>query len=250
MVYNELRAKHHPVPSEYSSPNDSHTAESQNSIGNAETSIQNDENIDELANDLHVENAAAVTDNENKPALLPLQMDEDDVMAMNELFNEAAPGCSNTGNEYVPQSNDADASTQNNFTDEFDFIINSTQMTFETDIDEEKAAIPMVATEISNQSDQMNDSHKNVSSSHNSSQSSNTDEEIKVTEIVGDIEVTYCVGQKIMPQIVFVPMPIKTYDVLSGNIPYRGICDRDDVRLYLLTISFHYYIRSMKCIFF
>lgn len=192
---NAKRAKNHPLPPNLPSPNVPHMVDGENSETNRDNGIF--DNLNRI-------NEAAVAIIENKPALQPVQMDENDVTAMEALMNEEINGVENTEND------DGGTSIQNNGAESVDSSIN-----LDTEID------PNVSD--------FNDENSN---------SSNEDNELKITEAIGEIEMTYFVGQKFQPKIVSTPMPMKIYDMLSGNMPYQGICDRNDVCLCFHTIFF------------
>lgn len=205
---NAKRAKNHPVPPNLLLPNVRYMVDGENSETNRDNGI---------VDNLNCVNEAAVANIENKPALLPVQMDENDVTAMEALMNEERNDVENTEND------DGETSVQNNGAENIDSSID-------------------LNTEIRSNVPDFND---------DSSNSSNADNELKITEAIGEIEMTYFVGQKFQPKIVSTPMPMKVYDVLSGNMPYQGICDRNDVCLCFLTICFFHlsnlYFFSMIC---
>lgn len=190
VIHNEARAKNQPVPPNVPFPNDSRIEENDS----AETG-----NV-EIAADSNAENTLAMVDNENKPPLVPLEMDEHDTVAMNELIDDddEIVILSSIENE-DDLNNGAKTSTQNSHTDETVSVNNSVQ---------------------------------SISDNDNEIVGDAVEADHHVIENIGDMEITYSMGCTFSPKIVTLPMTVKKKDVLSGYMPYRGICDRNDVRFF------------------
>lgn len=78
-----------------------------------------------------------------------------------------------------------------------------------------------------------NDNHEQSAANNDSEPPSTTNKkEVKKTEIIDDdIEITYVEGQVLLPSVESTPMVPKTNDILSGNMPYQAILDRQDVSI-------------------
>lgn len=68
---------------------------------------------------------------------------------------------------------------------------------------------------------------ENITSAVNNS----VDGEKVTVKINEDIEITYTLGQTVLPRIKSTPMIPKINDVLSGNMPFQAILDHKDVRI-------------------
>lgn len=145
------------------------------------------------------ENVHENSDTDSKPILVATEMDPDDVNAINDL--------------------NAD--------------VGAVDLTVH--LDEDGDALEL---------DAANDNHSESSSEANGTGADNGDLsdnennpgehqiEVKKTEVLDDdIEITYVEGQVLLPTVESTPMIPKLNDVLSGNIPFQGILDRDDVSI-------------------
>lgn len=84
--------------------------------------------------------------------------------------------------------------------------------------------------------DERNNSREPSTTNDDSSSPTNKTE-VKKTEIIDDdIEITYVVGQVLLPSVESTPMIPKNNDLLSGSMPYQAILDRKDVSVLKRTI--------------
>lgn len=146
-----------------------------------------------VENEIPIEQERSETDDqtvETKPILIPAQMDECDIAALNEL-------------------------------------ILTEDMGDENDIDPGEEIDPLSTT-----------TDEQLSSTH--------EEQVKATEkIDDDIEMTYIVGQILLPTVQSQPLAVKDSDELSGRMPYQGILDHRDVSIekkysFVMFLTFFY----------
>lgn len=133
---------------------------------------------------------------DTKPVLLPVEMDEDDVMALNELIDaEDVAIVENVSIDPLLENEQGSADGTSGI----------------------EANVSANSEDIIVDNAQMNNNDGANGVEH-------------VTEIIGeDIEITFPVGQMFKPSVHTIPMATKANDLLSGNMLYEAILDRNDV---------------------
>lgn len=188
------------------------------------------------------ENAADKNAIDAKPILVAAQMDPDDIIAINDLIAgeivvdlaENLEGNLSAGeNEAleistIPNDHDVNLPTEEGDALELDAAHNNLS---------ESLAEANGTADISGQLIEPNrlicaerNNSREPSTTNDDLSNPTNKTEVKKTEIIDDdIEITYVVGQVLLPSVESTPMIPKNNDVLSGNMPYQAILDRKDV---------------------
>lgn len=203
-----------------------------------------------------------------KPILEALEMDPDDITALNDLI--AGEDAANLVEEILPTDNDTKqigalvneqledvkVNINNLPTEEGDTLGLSTanglsKQNVRANVAGQERGITKKESEQPTESNVIIGAGQESGASNNDSDQLNKHESasstietpVKITEIIDDdIEITFVKGQVLLPAIQSTPMIPKLNDVLSGNMPYQAILDRLNVSIAKRTISLFLFI--------
>lgn len=217
--------------------------------------VANENDSEENENDIVVDNNDAGPEEDEhedatKPILIAAQMDAYDVIAMNDLIAGAnMDDLAQNSEGNIDEQSDVDEQSEKNDPTAKNISLDATndglsESLVETNgTGQENHALDEDAT--ANDSGQSNEINGIIgaeqenacapSTSNNDPSSLNNKKEVKKTEVIDDdgdeIEITYVEGQVFLPCVKSTPMLPKPNDLLSGNLPYQAILDRNDVSI-------------------